>query len=83
MIHLFINQAAKVQTKHIDKETVVKVVIPKENGNLQIDAMNHIDTDSCRHPTVEPIIVNRKVKLSPVIMERIKSTFGPSTIVLV
>ena len=33
VIHLFINQAAKIQTKHIDKETVVKVVTPKENGN--------------------------------------------------
>jgi hypothetical protein len=76
VIHLFINQAAKVQTNNIDKETVVKVVTPKENRNLQIDAMNHIDTNSCKHPTVEPIVVNLKVKLSPVIMEMIGTTIA-------
>uniref|UniRef100_A0A0D9VEZ9 1-phosphatidylinositol 4-kinase n=1 Tax=Leersia perrieri TaxID=77586 RepID=A0A0D9VEZ9_9ORYZ len=71
VIHLFIRRPAKVQTQQGDKETIVKVFTPKEDDNLQIDAL---DLEKPASAPVEPIIGNRKVKLSPAVMEMICST---------
>ncbi|KAF0932441.1 hypothetical protein E2562_010350 [Oryza meyeriana var. granulata] len=76
VIHLFVRRPAKVQTQQSDKETVVTVVTPKENVNLQIDALNLAKPASGKPAPVEPIIANGKVKLSPAVMEMIYATIA-------
>lgn len=74
VIHLFIRTPAKVKTQQIDKDTVVTVVNPEGSDNFQIDALDLTKPASGVHPPVEPIIVNRKVELSPAVMKMISST---------
>uniref|UniRef100_A0A0D9YQT9 1-phosphatidylinositol 4-kinase n=1 Tax=Oryza glumipatula TaxID=40148 RepID=A0A0D9YQT9_9ORYZ len=76
VIHLFIRRPAKVQTQQGDKETVVTVVTPKDNDNLQTDALNLVKPAKGKPAPVEPIIANGKVKLSPAVMEMIYSTIS-------
>ncbi|RLN09330.1 phosphatidylinositol 4-kinase gamma 4-like [Panicum miliaceum] len=77
VIHMFIREPAKVRTENIDKETVVRVVTPEDEGNIHIDAaLNNIELANHGHAPVEPIIVNRNVKLSPAIMDMIGTTIA-------
>ncbi|OEL15743.1 Phosphatidylinositol 4-kinase gamma 3 [Dichanthelium oligosanthes] len=76
VIHMFVRDPAKVQTQQIDKETVVTVVTPKDVGNIHIDALNYTELASHGCAPVEPIIINRKVKLFPAIMEMIGATIA-------
>ncbi|KAL6646795.1 hypothetical protein ACP70R_015489 [Stipagrostis hirtigluma subsp. patula] len=76
VIHLFIREPAKVKTQQVDKETVVTVVTPKEKEPLQIDALSLTELASSPSALVEPIIINRKVKLSPAVLEMIGTTIA-------
>ncbi|KAL6877613.1 hypothetical protein ACP4OV_012828 [Aristida adscensionis] len=80
VIHLFVQEPAKVRTqKGDDNETVVTVVTPKEKQMLQTDdgALNLMtEPDSGTGALVEPIIVNRKVKLSPAVISMISATIA-------
>lgn len=77
VIHLFIRKPAKVRTQQVDRDTLVTVVNPQEKGNLQNEACatNSAKSVGVRPAPVEPI-VNRKVKLSPEVMEMINSTIA-------
>ncbi|CAO2038666.1 unnamed protein product [Urochloa humidicola] len=76
VIHMFIREPAKVRTQQLDKETVVSVVTPEDEGNIHIDALNHTDLANHGCAPVEPIIVNRKVKPAPAIMKMIRTTIA-------
>ncbi|CAL4969875.1 unnamed protein product [Urochloa decumbens] len=76
VIHMFIREPAKVRTQQFDKETVVTVVTPEDEGNIHIDALNHTELANHGCAPVEPIIVNRKVKLAPAIMKMISRTIA-------
>ncbi|RCV06028.1 hypothetical protein SETIT_1G130600v2 [Setaria italica] len=73
VLHMFVREPAKVRTQKIDKETVLTVVTPGDEGNIHIDALNNTEHG---HAPVEPIIVNRSVKLSPAIMQMISATIA-------
>ncbi|PUZ75177.1 hypothetical protein GQ55_1G129500 [Panicum hallii var. hallii] len=77
VIHMFIREPAKVRTKTIYKETVVTVVTPEDEGNIHIDAaLNNIELANHGGAPVEPIVVNRNVKLSPAIMDMFGATIA-------
>ncbi|KAF0921826.1 hypothetical protein E2562_020119 [Oryza meyeriana var. granulata] len=78
VIHLFIRKPAKLRTQQVDKDTVVTVVTPQEKENLQDEAraVNPAKPAIARPALVEPIIVNRKVKLSPEVMRMIGSAIA-------
>ncbi|CAL5022479.1 unnamed protein product [Urochloa decumbens] len=76
VIHMFIREPAKVRTQQFDKETVVTVVTPEDEGNIHIDALNHTELGLHGCAPVEPIIVNRKVKLAPAITKMISTTIA-------
>ncbi|CAN6272371.1 unnamed protein product [Urochloa humidicola] len=76
VIHMFIREPAKVRTQQLDKETVVTVVTPEDEGNIHIDALNHTDLANHGCAPVELIIVNRKVKPAPAIMKMIRTTIA-------
>ncbi|KAK8455509.1 hypothetical protein SEVIR_4G126600v4 [Setaria viridis] len=78
VIHLFIRKPAKVQTKQVDRDTLVTVVNPQEKSNLQNEAlaMKSAKSAGVKPAPVEPVIVNRKVKLSPDVMKMISSTIA-------
>ncbi|CAN6231349.1 unnamed protein product [Urochloa humidicola] len=76
VIHMFIREPAKVRTQQLDKETVVSVVTPEDEGNIHIDALNHTDLANHGCAPVEPIIVNRKVKPAPAIMKMVRTTIA-------
>lgn len=61
VIHLFIRKPAKLRTQQVEKDTLVTVDNPQEKENLQDES------------PVEPIVVNRKVKLSPEVVRMIDS----------
>ncbi|KAK3156637.1 hypothetical protein QOZ80_2AG0109870 [Eleusine coracana subsp. coracana] len=72
VIHLFIREPAKVTTQKLEKETVVTATTPKQKEScLQIDASGGRTT-----ALVEPIIVNRKAKISPAVMDMIGMTIA-------
>ncbi|TVU32426.1 hypothetical protein EJB05_24157 [Eragrostis curvula] len=68
VINLFIRHPAKVATQQLERETVVTVITPNQKENLQIDASGGGSA------LVEPIIVNRKVKIFPAVMDMIGIT---------
>ncbi|TVU32439.1 hypothetical protein EJB05_24170 [Eragrostis curvula] len=68
VINLFIRHPAKVATQQLERETVVTVTTPNQKENLQID------TSGGGSALVEPIIVNRKVKIFPAVMDMIGIT---------
>lgn len=73
VLHMFVREPAKVRTQKIDKETVLTVVTPEDEGNIYIDALKNTQHG---HAPVEPIIVNRSVKLESAIMEMISTTIA-------
>ncbi|XP_047079436.1 phosphatidylinositol 4-kinase gamma 4-like [Lolium rigidum] len=75
VINLYIRAPARMKTQQVDNDTVVTVVNSEENDNLQIDALSPKPACGGR-ASVEPIIVNEKVKLSPAIMEMIGATMA-------
>jgi hypothetical protein len=78
VIHLFIREPAKVRTQQVDRDTLVTVVNPQEKSNLQNEAfaVKSAKSAGVRPAPVEPLIVNRKVKLSPDVMKMISSTIA-------
>ena len=77
VIHMLIRDPAKVRTKNIDKETVVTVVTPEDEGNIHTDAaLNNIELANHGSAPVELIVVNRNVKHSPAIMDMIGTTIA-------
>ncbi|CAL5042698.1 unnamed protein product [Urochloa decumbens] len=78
VIHLFIRKPAKVRTQQIDRDTLVTVVNPQEKGNLENEAHagKSAKSSGVRPAPVEPVIVNRKVELSPEVMKMISSTIA-------
>jgi len=75
VIHLFIRKPAKVRTQQIGKDTVVTVVNPQEKANLQNESIVVTSAKPAggKPAPVEPIVVNRKVKLSPEVVKMIDS----------
>ncbi|XBI38968.1 hypothetical protein VPH35_123848 [Triticum aestivum] len=79
VIHLFIRKPAKVRTQQVDKDTVVTVDNPQKKENLQNESV--VVTPAAPAggkpaPIIEPIVVNRKVKLSPEVMKMIDSAIA-------
>nr|CAB3446392.1 unnamed protein product [Digitaria exilis] len=76
VVHVFVREPAKVRTQTFDTETVVTVVTPEDEGNIHISALNRTEQANHGHAPVEPIVVNKNVKLSPAIMEMIGTTIS-------
>ncbi|KAG8048721.1 hypothetical protein GUJ93_ZPchr0009g1847 [Zizania palustris] len=77
VIHLFIRKPAKLRTQQVQKDAIVTVVTPQEKLNLQNEAHAVNPARPASVPAlVEPIVVNRKAKLSPEVMRMIGSTIA-------
>ncbi|PKA63947.1 putative phosphatidylinositol 4-kinase type 2-beta [Apostasia shenzhenica] len=75
VIHLLIRKIAKVRTRYIDRDFELSVDAPcLEEKNLAGD-LNVVATESpSPRIWIEPVIVNPKIELSPVLRELIQST---------
>lgn len=68
VIHLLICKSAKVRSKPVEKDFEVSIDAPDVVDDLQIVAKKAPDS------WIDPVVVNPKVELSPVIMELVRST---------
>lgn len=68
VIHLLIRKSAKVRSKPVEKDFEVSIDAPDVVDDLQIVAKKAPDS------WIDPVVVNPKVDLSPVIMELVRST---------
>lgn len=68
VIHLLICKSAKVRSKPVEKDFEVSIDAPDVVDDLQIVAKKAPDS------WIDPVVVNPKVDLSPVIMELVRST---------
>jgi hypothetical protein len=75
VIHLFIRQPAKLRTQQVEKDTLVTVDNPQEKENFENGSLVVTPAKPAggKPAPVEPIIVNRKVKLSPEVVKMIDS----------
>jgi len=75
VLHLFIRKPAKLRTQQVEKDTVVTVDNPVEKENLQNESVIVTSAKPAggKPAPVEPIVVNRKVKLSPEVLKMIDS----------
>lgn len=68
VIHLLIRKSAKVRSKPVEKDFEVSIDAPDVVDDLQIVSKKAPDS------WIDPVVVNPKVDLSPVIMELVRST---------
>ncbi|CAM0910517.1 unnamed protein product [Alopecurus aequalis] len=75
VLHLFIRKPAKLRTQQVEKDTVVTVDNPEEKENRQNESLVVTPAKPAggKPAPVEPIVVNRKVKLSPEVVKMIDS----------
>lgn len=78
VIHLFIRKPAKVRTQQVDKDTVVTVDNPQKKENLQNESVvvTPAAPAGVKLAPIEPIVINRKVKLSSEVLKMIDSAIA-------
>uniref|UniRef100_A0ACD5WWH3 Uncharacterized protein n=1 Tax=Avena sativa TaxID=4498 RepID=A0ACD5WWH3_AVESA len=75
VIHLFIRKPAKLRTQQVEKDTLVTVDNPQVEENPQ-DEETPPKPAGGKPALVEPIVVNRKARLSPEVVKMIDSTIA-------
>nr|CAD1843429.1 unnamed protein product [Ananas comosus var. bracteatus] len=77
VIHLLIRKSAKARAEPVGKDFELSVVAPDVKEKLQLDALQLFDRSPLprRNSWVEPVVINPKVELSPLVMNMIRETF--------
>ncbi|WOL08355.1 phosphatidylinositol 4-kinase gamma 4-like [Canna indica] len=74
VIHLLICKSAKVRTKPVEKDFELSIDAPDVTKKKEVDDLQIIARKQpCRDSLVEPVIVNPKVELSPMIAKLVQS----------
>ncbi|KAK1610200.1 hypothetical protein QYE76_033873 [Lolium multiflorum] len=78
VLHLFIRKPAKLRTQQVEKDTLVTVDNPQEEENLANESLvvNPAAKPAGKPAPVEPIVVNRKARLSPEVVKMIDSAIA-------
>jgi len=75
VIHLFIRKPAKLRTQQVEKDTLVTVDNPQVEENPE-DEETPPKPAGGKSALIEPIVVNRKARLSPEVVKMIDSTIA-------
>lgn len=77
VIHLLIRKSVKVRTKHIGKDFELSIDAPCLGEKKVADCIKvAVKKPPDRQALIEPVIVNPKVEISPVLEELISSTYA-------